>query len=231
MTAPKPLCLLAGGSARDPKAMMSAVRRALRECDRRGPRVAYLGVANGDSMAFYLSVRSLLREAGAGEVSLLRLAQTTADVASVKRALETADAVYLSGGEVDDGMRWLEHHGLIGFLQEMRGQGKMFLGVSAGSIIMGTHWVRWTDPDDDATAELFACLGLAPTTFDTHAEDEDWKELKMALKLQGPGARGYGIPSGGVASVDGRGRILALEKTLLCYENVGGQVRLVDTRG
>lgn len=159
-------------------------------------------------------------------MSLLLLARTTVDLAAVKRALETVDAVYLSGGEVDDGMRWLEHHGLVGFLGEMRRQGKLFLGMSAGSIMMGTHWVRWADPDDDATAELFGCLGLAPTTLDTHAEDEDWKELKMALKLQGPGARGYGIPSGGMASVDDQGRIVALEKTLICYTNVGGQVQL-----
>lgn len=227
MNGPKPLFLLAGGRPRDPKAVVSSVKRALRECGRREPRVAYLGVASGDNMAFYLSVKSLLQEAGAGEVSLLRLALTAVDLAAVKRALEAADAVYLSGGEVDDGMRWLERHDLVGFLGEMRSQGKLFLGMSAGSIMMGTYWVRWADPDDDATAELFRCLGLAPTTFDTHAEDEDWKELKMALKLQGPGARGYGIPSGGAAIVDDQGRIAALEKPLICYANAGGQVQLV----
>lgn len=225
MIGPKPLFLLAGGSSRHPRAIVHSMARALQECVRQKPRVAYLGAASGDSTAFYWSVKSLLHEAGAGEVSPVRLARTTVDLAYAKQALETADAVYLSGGEVDDGMRWLARHGLVGFLTEMRGQGKVFLGMSAGSIMMGTHWVRWEKPDDDATAELFNCLGFAPTTFDTHAEEEDWKELKMALKLQGPGARGYGIPSGGVASVDAGGNIVALEKTLLCYVNVGGRVQ------
>jgi cyanophycinase-like exopeptidase len=175
-------------------------------------------------MAFYWSVRSLLQEAGAGDVSLLRLATTKVDLASAKRALEASDAIFLSGGEVEDGMRWLELHGLVRFLKEMRSQGKLFLGMSAGSIMMGSHWVHWDDPDDDATAELFDCLGFAPTTFDTHAEDEDWKELKVALKLQGPGTRGYGIPSGGMAIVDEQGQISTLEKPLLCYVNVEGRV-------
>ncbi len=225
MNGPKPLYLLAGGSPRDPTTTVSFMARALQECVRREPRVAYLGVASGDNAAFFGSTKSLLQAAGAGEVSLLRLAGTTVDLAAVKRALETADAVYLSGGEVDDGMRWLErHHGLVGFLGEMRSQGKLFLGMSAGSIMMGTHWVRWADPDDDATAELFGCLGLAPTTFDTHAEDEDWKELKAALKLRGPGTRGYGIPSGGLAIVDSQGQIIGPARPLLCYANLDGQV-------
>lgn len=227
MSTLKPLFLIAGGRPRDPKALVSLTARALRECDRKGPRVAYVGTANGDNMAFYMSIKALLHEAGAGEVSFPRLARAKVDLAAAKQALERSDAIYLSGGEVEDGIRWLERHGLVQFLKEMRDQGKLFLGMSAGSIMMGTHWVRWEDENDDATAGLFNCLGFAPTTFDTHAEDEDWKELKMALKLQGPGAQGYGIPSGGLVSVDYQGRITALEKTLLHYANVEGQVQRI----
>jgi len=224
MSGRKSLFLIAGGRPRDPKTIVSLTERALRECGRKEPRVAYIGTANGDNLAFYMSIKSLLREAGAGDVSFPRLARAKADLAAAKQVMEAADAIYLSGGEVEDGMRWLKQHGLIGFLSEMRDQGKLFLGMSAGSIMMGTHWVRWENEDDDATASLFDCLGFAPTTFDTHAEDEDWKELKMALKLQGPGARGYGISSGGLASVDEQGQIIALEKTLLPYVNIEGQV-------
>lgn len=230
MNRPKPLFLLAGGSPRNPKGIVSFMARALQECDRKEPRIAYLGMANGDSMPFYLSMKSLLQEAGAGDVISIRLARTTVDLTAVKQALETADAIYLSGGEVEDAMRWLEQHQLVGFLKEMRNEGKLFLGMSAGSIMMGTHWVRWENPDDDATAELFDCLGFAPTIFDTHAEEEDWKELKMALKLQGPGARGYGIPGGGMVSVDAQGQIMALEKTLLRYVNFDGQVQRVQEK-
>ena len=228
MNETKPIFLLAGGDFHNPKSMAPSMARALRECGRQKPRVAYLGVASGDNFIFYRAVKSLLHEAGAAEVSLVRLAKTRVDLSSAKQALEAADAIFISGGEVDDGMRWLVQHGLVDFLKELRNQGKLFFGVSAGSIMMGTHWVRWENPNDDATAELFDCLGFAPTTFDTHAEDEGWKELKMALQLQGPGARGYGIPIGGMVSVDNQGQMVALEKTLLCYVNNEGQVQRVD---
>ena len=224
----KPIFLLAGGNFHTPNSMVPSIARALKECGLEKPRVAYLGVASGDNLFFYGAIKSLLHEAEAGEVFLLRLAKTRVDLASVKRALETSDAIFISGGEVDDGMRWLERHGLVDFLRELRSQGKLFIGVSAGSIMMGTHWVRWKKPNDDATAELFDCLGFAPTTFDTHAEDEDWKELKIALQLQGPGAHGYGIPREGMVSVDNQGQMVALEKTLLCYVNNEGQVQKED---
>ena len=202
MSQPKPVYLFAGGDFRNSNSMVPSLARVLKESGADQPRVAYLGVASGDNVLFFRAVESLLKAAGAAEVSLLRLAKNKADVSAARQALETADAVFITGGEVEDGMRWLSMHGLVGFLQDLRSRGKLFLGVSAGSIMMGTHWVRWEDPDNDATAELFDCLGFAPTVFDTHAEDEDWKELKMALQLQGPGSRGYGIPKGGVVSVD-----------------------------
>ncbi len=227
MNRTKPIFLLAGGRPRNPENMVSSMARALKECGQQEPRVACLGVANGDNEVFYRNIKSLLQEAGAGDVFLLRLAKTRVDLSAAKQALETADAIFISGGEVDDGMRWLEQHGLVGFLRGLRSQGKVFFGMSAGSIMMGTHWVRWENPNDDTTAELFDCLGFAPTVFDTHAEEEDWKELKMALQLQGPGGRGYGIPSGGMASVDDQGQIVSLEKTLLCYVNIEGQVQRV----
>lgn len=124
-------------------------------------------------------------------------------------------------------MMWLVRHGLDSFLKELYSNGKLFFGLSAGSIMMGTHWVRWDDPDDDDTASLFDCLGFVPTVFDTHAEDEDWKELKTALRLLGPGAKGYGIPSGGVISADGTGKLTNLQKEPLLFMNAGGSVKRV----
>ena len=227
MNGPQPVFLLAGGDFRNPRSMVPLLARVMRECGKPKPRVAYLGVANGDNLLFFSHIKSLLQAAGAGEVVLIRLAKQRADLATARQVLEAADAVFISGGEVDDGMRWLVQHGLTGFLKELHDRGKLFCGVSAGSIMMGTHWVRWENPRDDATAELFDCLGFVPFIFDTHAEDEDWKELKMALKLRGPGSRGSAIPSGGMVSGDNRGQLVALEKCPLCYVNQAGQVQKV----
>lgn len=229
MSQAKPMILLAGDRPRDPSGMVNSLRRALRESGKEKPRVAYVGTASKDNPVFFTAIKALLKEAGAGEVGLVRLSKPKADVEAAKKALEAADVLFLSGGEVEDGIVGLARHGLDGFLKELYGQGKLFVGVSAGSIMLGSHWVRWADPDDDSTAELFGCLGLVPTVFDTHAEDEDWKELKAALRLMGPGARGYGIPRDGMISADSQGRLVNLEKELLCFVNDGGKILLTGS--
>lgn len=224
MMEPKPIYLLAGGPPRSPSGMVSCLRRALNECGQEKPRVAYIGTASGDNALFFAAIQALLHEAGAGKVELVHLVKPNADTAAARQALEAADAVFISGGEVEDGMLGLARHGLQGFLKELYQGGKLFIGVSAGAIMLGTHWVRWADPDDDATASLFECLGFVPTVFDTHAEDEDWRELKTALRLMGPGAQGYGIPRDGMLSADGCGRLTSLEKEPLRFVNDGGRV-------
>jgi peptidase E len=221
----KPAILLAGGRPRDPEMTLRSYAKALGACGRKSPRVAYIGVANQDNLMFYEAMKLVILEAGAGEVTLLRLAREKADVEAAKRFLVSADAVFLSGGEVEDGMRWLVTHGLDGFLKDLYREGKQFFGMSAGTIMMGTHWVHWDDPENDDTASLFNCLGFVPTVFDTHAEDEDWKELKTALRLLGDGARGYGIPTNGMISGDSAGNLVNLEKKLLNFVNDNGEVK------
>jgi peptidase E len=195
------------------------------------PAAAYIGAANGDRQGHYDGIAALMLEAGAAKVDFVRLARESVDAAAVRKILGEADIIFISGGEVEHGMNWLKKHGLIGFLRELHANGTQFMGVSAGTIMMGKHWVRWDDPADaDAanpdTAELFDCLGLVPATFDTHAEYEDWVELKAALRLMGEGARGYGLPSGGLISADSAGRLVNIEKELLVYVNHNGSITL-----
>lgn len=227
MSTERPAFLLAGGRPIDSSAIIHSFENVLKECGKQKPKVAYVGVANQDNLLFFSSIKSLMVKAGAGEVVLLHLARKKVDIDTAKASLESADAIFLSGGEVEDGMIWLAKHGFDSFLKDLYGRGKLFFGVSAGSIMMGTHWVRWENPDDDSTAQLFNCLAFVPTVFDTHAEDEDWIELKTVLRLLGPEARGYGIPSGGMISADSQGNLVNLEKALLCYVNNSGQVQRV----
>lgn len=219
--------LLAGGRSSDPGSMSIPLSIALKECGKEKPKVAYIGTASGDNLIFFGMIKALLLKAGAGEVHMVKLAKAKINLEEAKSALENADVIFISGGEVEDGIRWLNQHGLMEFIKELRERGKVFIGVSAGSIMMGSRWVHWADPKDDSTASLFDCLGFTDTTFDTHAEDEGWRELILALKLQGKDARGYGIPIGGVITVDSQGEIKEIEKKLLCYVNDGNSVRKI----
>jgi hypothetical protein len=105
--------------------------------------------------------------------------------------------------------------------------------------MMGAHWVRWDVPGHDDTARLFDCLGFVPLLFDVHGEDEDWAELKTALKLLGNGSWGYGLPGGTVISADSRGTLMNpgenlrplgsaeyLEKEYLVFVNDGGRIHI-----
>ena len=107
--------------------------------------------------------------------------------------------------------------------------GALFFGLSAGSIMLGSHWVRWKDSNDNSTARLFRCTGIASVLCDTHAEAEDWAELKTAVILTGHGSKGYGIPTGGVLIVDTDGSLSAMEKSAVCYENSNGHIIKVES--
>ena len=222
----KPAFLLAGGLKTIGASLVRQLSFSFSGVQK--PLIAYIGAANGDSILFFKMMKSFLMKAGAGKVVFVRLAKDNINVDEVKDVLSSADIIFISGGEVEDGMNWLKKHSLVDYLKDLYAGNKQFVGVSAGSIMLGSHWVRWENPKDDATSELFDCLGIIPEVFDTHAEDEDWIELKAVLKLLGNGARGYGIPIGGLVSADSRGALENLEKAVLTYSNDEGQIRKLE---
>jgi peptidase E len=220
-----PAILLAGGRPRDPDAMARVMASAF--ADKPRPTVAYIGTANGDNPDSFQMISSVLTEAGAHKVTHVRLVKENPDINAARETLTRSDVIFLSGGEVEDGMNWLKKHGLVSFLKNLYNTGKRFMGISAGTIMMGTYWVRWEIPGDDSTSELFDCLGIIPVLFDVHGEDEDWIELKAALKLLGDGSRGYGLPRECVISADSRGTLVNMEKEYLVFANQGGRIRIL----
>ena len=221
----KPAILLAGGRPRDPGAMARMMSHALR--GKQKPEVAYIGTANGDNPSAFQSIGAMMTEAGAGKLVHVLLAREKPDIDAAKKTLAKADVIFLGGGEVEDGMNWLKKHGLVDFFKDLYKEGKQFMGVSAGTIMMGTHWVHWDEEGNDDTSRLFDCLGIVPVLFDVHGEDEDWIELKAALKLLGPGSRAYGLPRECVISADSQGTLKNLEKEYMIFVNEGGKFRVL----
>jgi peptidase E len=221
----KPVYLLAGGNWRKPGALLPLLKKVMMAAGKeRPPKVAYIGTANGDDPSFFEFADNYFIKAGASKVDQVFLADRYADVKSAKYIFSNADMIFISGGDVEDGMRWLNQHKLTQFLKDLYGKGVLFFGLSAGSIMLGTQWVRWANSKDDSTAELFKCMEIAPVLCDTHAEKDKWEELIMAVKLLGNKGKGYGIPTGGVLRVDADGAVSALEKPAMCYVNSAGHV-------
>jgi peptidase E len=221
---PGSIYLLAGGRGslrtdRDP-----LLTRVLASCGVSHPSIAYVGAANGDSQPFFSMISRYLRRCGAGRITLAPLASRRGKLDKTRANLESADMVFISGGDVEAGMEVLEERQILPFFHELFEKGKPFFGSSAGSIMLGREWVRWEDPDDDATASLFPCMGLTSIVCDTHGEAEKWEELRTLLGLTPEGTFGYGIPAGAGLCVCPDGTLEALGAPVHCYANGGGAV-------
>ena len=188
------------------------------------PLVVVLGAANGDDPAFFRRVSDWLRDAGAGQI-VAAGSTVTGDALAARRALAAANLVFVSGGDVQEGMRRLDACGLVPVLRELHRSGTSFCGLSAGSIMMAREWIRWPDPGNDAPAERFDCLSLTCIRIDTHGEADDWQELVALLALCPDGTRGFGLRSGSGIEANGRDAIRVVAGNIDLYVNSGGHVR------
>ena len=225
-----PIILIASGRGKrvrkGPDPLLQAV---FRQTGLRRPRVAYVGTASGDDTAFRLLIAKHLKKAGAGEVTLVPLCGRRRDTEKAKSILGASDLVFLSGGDVDEGMRVLKERGMIDPLRRLYHTGKPFFGISAGSIMLAQQWIRWRDPDDGATSELFDCLGLASVLCDTHGEAEGWEELQALLSLSKSGAIGYGIASGTAIAVEPDGAVSALGGEVHRFQKMAGGIVQIES--
>lgn len=224
----KPIYLI-GGSPRRRRMPDPIFQAALRESGMAAPKVAYVGTASDDDAWFFNFITKELRAAGADRINHALITPANADLKKAQNILTSADIVFISGGDVERGMEILQEKGMVDFLSQLYQRGKPFFGVSAGSIMLAKEWIRWRDPNDDATAEVFPCLGLAPVICDTHAEEDDWQELRALLALEPENVKGYGIPSGAAIKVSPDGKVEAFGGATAQYIRRGQRVeRLPD---
>jgi len=144
------------------------------------PLFAYVGAASGDARWFERIIKTMVFGARA-KCAFVRLTDKTLRTSEAKSMLGDADVIFVSGGDVEAGMRVIDERGLAPFFRELHRAGKAFEAVSAGSIMLGEHWVRFAD-DDDEIGERFECLGIVPMSFDAHDEKDGWSELHALAK-------------------------------------------------
>lgn len=220
----RPVYLLAGGrtgSRKTPDPLMQAV---FRESGTVSPTIAYIGTANGDDESFFNRMAGTFNEAGAYRVKHALISPEKADLKKAQDILKSADIVFISGGDVERGMQVLREKDMIDFLTGLYQRGKPFFGSSAGAIMLAKEWIRWRNPEDDSSAELFPCLSFAPVICDCHDEEGGWQELKMALRLKEDDVTGYGLMSGTAIRVFPDGRIEALGGAIHQYIRRGERV-------
>jgi len=224
MSDKKPVYLLSSGRQRSLQTPDPLIQAVFKECGKVSPAIAYTGTANDDDKGFFSRMAKAFREAGAYRISHALISPEKADLKKAQDILQSADIVFVSGGDVDRGMRVLGQKNMIGFLTDLYQRGILFFGASAGAIMLAKEWVRWSDPDDNSSAELFPCLGFAPVICDCHDEEGGWEELKAALKLEEDNVKGYGLATGTAVRVLPGGRIEALGGTIHQYTRHGERV-------
>ncbi len=223
----KPVFLLAGGRPRGSDTTDRLFKAVLDESGKDSPSLAYTGTASGDDSNFFDRMTAMLKMSGAGTISHAVIAPENADLDKARDILRTADIVFVGGGDVDGGMRVLREKNMAGFLEDLYEQGKVFFGTSAGAIMLAKEWVRWTDPDEADSAELFPCLDFAPVICDCHDEEGGWQELIAALELKEPGTTGYGISSGTGIKVYPDGSVEALAEPVYRYMREKDEVKKI----
>lgn len=188
---------------------IAATRRHLKaavkalELAKRKPLVAYVGAASNDNAGFRKMLGAMFIGTGVC-LEPVQLARKTSKVSAARQLLHDCDLVFMSGGDVEHGMKVLDDRGVSDDLRSLAAAGKPFVGISAGSIMTCHSWVRFPD-DDEARAEPFACLGIVPIYMDAHSEADDWSELRVLMALLNAGGDkpiGYGVPAKGCLRVE-----------------------------
>ena len=226
MTKSKPadIFLIAGGpQSKNTKEIMAEVL----ECSKKKtPAVAYIGTASDDNKEFFLMLKQRIMAAGAENVTLVPIVRRS-DPDKARDILLASDVVFISGGDVEIGMKYLRKRNLISFFRELYDQGKLFCGISAGAIMLCRNWMHWRNPDDEDTVGLLDCLGFAPLLCDVHAEEDDWAEMKRLLGFFPQGTAGYGIPAEGALRVAPDGKITSIGAPPIQFVKQGTDIIIV----
>jgi hypothetical protein len=195
---------LIGGGPGTLLALRRHYKVALATLASKRPVVAYVGTASDDNRGFFTMIRGAF-SATPSRIVLAGMVSPRARLSETRGLLEECDMVFVSGGDVDHGMKVLQDKGMVEPLRALARRGKPMFGISAGSLMLSREWVRFPD-DDEARAEIFPCLGIAPIHCDAHSESDAWSELRVLVRLlHERGDRepvGYGLTRKGALRVD-----------------------------
>lgn len=221
---PHPIHLLAGSPGSRRNVYGPLVAEILARTGKPRPVVGYLGAATDDDPRFLGWMEALVGAAGPCTFRLAPVKGRKGANGAARAVLEDADAIFVGGGDVELGMARVEERDLAGTLRGRHATGAPVFGISAGAIMLCREWVRWPDPDDDASAERFPCLGLAPVLCDCHGEEDGWAELHALLGLAGGRAVGHGLRAGSAVRVGGDGAVETVLGEIDRFRVKGGKV-------
>ena len=121
---------LVGGGPGATLALRRHFKAALAALGKPKPSVAYVGAASDDNHGFFTMIRGALALGSSARMELAKIASPHAKASGARALLEGCDLVFVSGGDVEHGMRVLHDRDLARTLVSLGEGGKPFFGIS-----------------------------------------------------------------------------------------------------
>jgi hypothetical protein len=170
------------------------------------PSAAYVGASNGDQPEFYSLFVAAMESMEISDCRMVPSQPSREDSVF----LEKAGLIVLAGGDVERGWQVFEQNGLKELLPQLRYDGAVLIGVSAGAVQLGLgHLSNAAQPKQ---IDLFR---FAPFYVGAHDEGNDWFDLRALVNLSRSDTRGIGLPAGGGAVYHPDGTLEPLRKPLI----------------
>lgn len=203
----KPLYLLADSQLFFWKSGGDSLAERLRvDLDSGKPGAAYIGASNGDQPEFYSLFVAAMESMDIPDCRMVPSQASREDSVF----LEKAGLIVLAGGDVERGWQVFEQNGLKELLPQLRYDGAVLIGVSAGAVQLGLgHLSNAAQPKQ---IDLFR---FAPFYVGAHDEGNDWFDLRALVNLSRSDTRGIGLPAGGGAVYHPDGTLEPLRKPLI----------------
>lgn len=145
----------------------------------KGFRVCYLGCYHGDSDWGKVTV-DFFKKLGA-KTSWPKLSDPDLDVAEATEQIESADVLYLDGGDTVAGVEHTRARGLVPSFKKASKKAFLVFGLSGGACAAGPYTIGYKDDDEPYIAPCYD-MGV-PYPIDVHDEKEDWPEMRALLEL------------------------------------------------
>ncbi|HEV8494888.1 MAG TPA: Type 1 glutamine amidotransferase-like domain-containing protein [Candidatus Angelobacter sp.] len=203
----KPLYLLADSQLFFWKTDGTSLAERLRaDMDSANPKAAYIGASNGDQPEFYDLFLAAMESMAISDCRFVRSQPSREDTAF----LGDAALIVLSGGDVERGWHVFEQNGLKELLPQLRYNGAVLIGVSAGAVQFGLGHLS-----NAAQPKQIDMFRFAPFYVGAHDEGNDWFDLRALVNLSRSDTRAIGIPAGGGVVYYSDGTVEPLRKPLI----------------
>jgi hypothetical protein len=191
----------------------------------KGYRVCYLGCYHDDSDWGRVTVDFFQKKLGA-ECWWPKLSDPDLDVAAARKQIETAEVLYLDGGDTVAGVEHTRSRGLLPSLRKAAKNAFLVYGLSGGACAAGPYTIGYGDDDEGYVAPCYD-MGI-PLPLDVHDEENDWPEMRSLLELVAKDRKikkkaGIVIPTGSALVKTKEGELRTLGKALVEERSLDGE--------